>query len=123
MGQRFELAEAEEARCAFDRMEAAEDAAQQVATVGGFLERYQVAIELIEAFPTFDQKLRDDVIELAHCLTAAMIRPKTEILEMTSFRGRAQLRASARRSRTTPIDRPWLVPRHGSSRPPASALR
>jgi hypothetical protein len=71
VGERFELAEREEAAGALDRVDGAEDALQQRVGVRLPFERDKIAIELIEILVTLYEKLVHDLLELVHLLSSA----------------------------------------------------
>ena len=64
--QGTELGEAEEAAVALDRVDSAKNARQSLGIVGAFLERDQVAVELIEALARFDEKFLDEFAVITH---------------------------------------------------------
>ena len=64
--QGTEFGEAEEAAVALDRMHRAKNARQPLGIVGAFLQRDQVAVELIEVLARFDEKLLDEFTVVVH---------------------------------------------------------
>ena len=66
MRQGAEFGEAEEAAVALDRVHRAKNARQSLGIVGAFLERDQVAVELIEVLARFDEKLLDEFAVVVH---------------------------------------------------------
>ena len=61
-----ELGEAEEAAVALDRVDRAKNARQPLWIVGVFLQRDQVAVELIKALARLDEKFLDEFAVVAH---------------------------------------------------------
>ena len=66
MRQGPEFGEAEEATVALDRVHCAKNARQPLGVVGAFLQRDQVAVELIEVLACFDEKLLDKFAVVVH---------------------------------------------------------
>ena len=66
MRQGTEFGEAEEAAVALDRVHRAKNARQPLGVVGAFLQRDQVAVELIEVLARFDEKLLDEFAVVVH---------------------------------------------------------
>jgi hypothetical protein len=66
VGDRLQLAEGKEAARALDRVDRAEDAAQQLSRAGLALERDQVAVELVQVLVALHEELLDDLVDLIH---------------------------------------------------------
>src|ERR1700688_1589852 len=66
MRHRSQFAETEKAKRAFDGVNSAENAGQDIAVFGILLERDQVAIEAVEILVTFNQKLFDNIVGIIH---------------------------------------------------------
>ena len=64
--QGTEFREAEEAAVALDGVHRAEDARQPLRVVRAFLQRDQVAVELVEVFARLDEKLLDKFAIVTH---------------------------------------------------------
>jgi hypothetical protein len=64
--QGAEFGEAEEAAVALDRVHRAKNARQPLGIVGAFLQRDQIAVELIEVLARFDEKLLDEFAVVVH---------------------------------------------------------
>ncbi len=61
-----QLVECQETRCAFDGVNRAENAGQDLAVVGTLLQRNQVPVQTVQVLVTFDQKLFDNVVGIIH---------------------------------------------------------
>ena len=94
MGQGPELGEAKEAAIALDRVHRAKDTRQPLGIIGAFLQRDQVAVELIEVLARFDEKLLDEF--------AVVVHPRP------SWRWRAPCRAGAWGGKGSRVGKPSL---------------
>ncbi len=62
VGNGFKTRQAQKPACALNRMDEAEDAADQILIVGILLKTQKILVQALEKFVGFSQKLRDEVV-------------------------------------------------------------